>query len=164
MEWSTATWMDQVTWAAQLAQGIGTPIALVAILFSLMTFRRQSRSEGYAKLDEMYFQLQAIGLGDPSLTKPEAFRGQAGYSDKYDLYAFMMWNFLETMHDRCGNDETLWKTWMPILQHEALVHQKWFCAAENYKRFKMGFRKFVNAGGFKRKALELRGAFSEACV
>jgi hypothetical protein len=42
----------------------------------------------------------------------------------------MLWNFLETIHDRCeGNSadkQTLRETWGPVLTAENSVHRGWF--------------------------------------
>ena len=60
---------------------------------------------------------------------------------KYELYAFMCWNFCETVFDK--QDKELMKTWAVIIQSESQLHAKWFEKLENYDKFKPSFRKYV---------------------
>jgi hypothetical protein len=162
MTWETSTWMDRLGWLAGLAEGFGILVAIVAIIVSLLTFKSQHRSECYAKLDEMYFELQGLAMQDARLCYPDRHRGEAGFSEKYDLYASMVWNFLETIYDRSRGDIHLCETWQPILEHESLAHRDWLCAGKNRTRFKSKFRTFLNAGGFAGDGSPMHGRFTEA--
>lgn len=47
-------------------------------------------------------------------------------SKEYDAYAFMVWNFLEAIHDKCQDDDELLNTWAPIIAAEDAYHRGWF--------------------------------------
>lgn len=54
-------------------------------------------------------------------------RAMTDYREKeYDAYAFMVWNFLETIHDRCEEHADLLNTWAPIVAAENDFHRGWF--------------------------------------
>ncbi|MDZ4081712.1 MAG: hypothetical protein U1E10_02155, partial [Bdellovibrionales bacterium] len=61
-----------------------------------------------------------------------------------DLYAFMVWNFIETIVDRCQNNKALSETWSPIILVEAKKHYAWFVKPENKDKFKESFRNYVS--------------------
>ncbi len=163
MTWEMSTWMDRLGWLAGLAEGFGILVAIVAIIVSLLTFKRQHRSEGYGKLDEMYFALQGLAMQDARLGNPTRHAHEEKFPEKYDLYASMVWNFLETIYDRSRGDTHLCETWQPILEHESLAHRDWLCLGKNHKRFKLQFRLFLNAGGFTGDRSPLFGQFADAC-
>ena len=62
---------------------------------------------------------------------------------EYEIYAYMTWNFLEAIYDRCERDEHLWDTWQPVLEAEIKLHGQWLSEPENKCRFKPAFCKFV---------------------
>jgi hypothetical protein len=99
-------------------------IAVFSVIPNLRSMAESSRSSNYSELDHMYLQLLAMALEKPFLRTPEAVRGVQ--RQQYETYAFMMWNFLETIHDRCADDPRLRCTWGPVIAAEFLVHQRWF--------------------------------------
>ena len=53
----------------------------------------------------------------------------------------MVWNFVETIFDRCQgwSKRRLRETWYPIIAAENAVHRQWFELPENRRRFKQSF-------------------------
>jgi hypothetical protein len=108
------------------------------------------RNRAYADLDEFYNRLLSIAIEKPYLRKPHAVEANStnldapyqAYPDgppldlaehpveyyelQYDAYAFMVWNFLETIHDRCEEHPDLLDTWGPIVSAENDIHRGWF--------------------------------------
>ncbi|HYS20412.1 MAG TPA: hypothetical protein VEO73_04930, partial [Gemmatimonadales bacterium] len=82
---------------AEVAGGIGIVFTL---FYSVWSFRTTLRDSYYAELDRVYFDLLRIGMEHPDLldfpTAPEPSKAR-----EYDAYAFMVWNFVETVFDRC---------------------------------------------------------------
>ncbi|HVH09518.1 MAG TPA: hypothetical protein VM736_06955, partial [Gemmatimonadales bacterium] len=110
---------------------------LFTLFFAIWSFRTTLRDSYYAELDRMYFDLLQIGLEHPELadvpTSPDSRQAR-----QYDAYAFMMWNFVETVFDRC---QGMWKrrlreTWFPVIAHESSRHRAWFDRPENRRKFK----------------------------
>ena len=112
------------------------------------------QSNHYSELDHFYADILKIGIEKPHLRspKPIASDEEAMFGDyrpyapekdddgtmaeQYDAYAFLVWNFLETIHDRCHEDESLRGTWKPVIAAENRIHRGWFLAEmrNEYKR------------------------------
>jgi hypothetical protein len=93
----------------------------------------------------VYFELLKIGLERPALlafpTAPDPAKAR-----EYDAYAFMVWNFVETIFDRCQgrSRRRLRETWYPIIAAENAVHRAWFDQPENRSKFKERFIRFID--------------------
>jgi hypothetical protein len=134
------------TWskAGVIAEACGS-IGIVATLFySVWSFRTTLRDAYYAELDREYFELLKIGLERPELVdfaaSPDPTKAR-----EYAAYAFMVWNFLETIHDRCQGrfKHRLRDTWYPIVAAENALHRAWFDLPENRLKFKASFVRFI---------------------
>jgi hypothetical protein len=62
----------------------------------------------------------------------------------------MMWNFIETIYDRCDGRPDLERTWQPIIEVEGVNHLEWLVSAQNRAKFKDKFISFLGRGGFVR--------------
>jgi hypothetical protein len=131
------------------AQVIAEAVAAIGIVFtlfySLWSFTRALRDGYYAELDRVYFELLKIALERPHLMDFAA----APDPDKqreYDAYAFMVWNFAETVFDRCQGwgKKRLRATWYPVVAAENALHRKWFDLPENRSKFKSRFCEFID--------------------
>ena len=137
-----------MTWskAGVIAEALGS-IGIVSTLFySVWSFTTTLRDAYYAELDRVYFELLKIGLERPDLlsfpTSPDPAKAKA-----YGAYAFMVWNFVETIFDRCQgwSKRRLRETWYPIIAGETALHRAWFDLPENRRRFKQRFVRFIEA-------------------
>jgi hypothetical protein len=131
MQPSTHWWQQEWLWAAVGA--IGVPL-------SILLYRRGERQEFYTQIDDMYRDILEMVVENPDLRKP-LLTGEK--REKYDAFAFIVWNFLETIYDRCSGNEKLMRTWRPIFRTESELHTKWFEAPENHGKFKDEFRDYV---------------------
>lgn len=140
-----------VMWSAigAMAQGIASILAMVALLYTIVSFRNSLKTMHYTELDRMYFDLLRIGLEKPELANPKSLQTE-DQNVMYSVYCFMIWNFLEAIYDRCQSDCYLRKTWYPIVEAENLVHREWFDRPENRRKFKVAFHKFIEESGFTR--------------
>lgn len=125
-------------WTAFAA--IGQFIAFPALLFAAWTFFRAAKIQHYDDLDDMYADLLKAALDKPYLRSPKKCESEA-QREEYSIYAFMIWNFLETIFDRIGSDSDLKTTWMPIVIYEADTHREWFHTLTHHCRFKESFHK-----------------------
>ncbi|WP_125461591.1 MULTISPECIES: hypothetical protein [Rhodomicrobium] len=132
---------------------IGDVFTIVTILISAISVRNalrqrseQVKYEHYSELDRFYADILTLAIHAPFLRTPrriasdsEALRyeyapysGAAGTQDtqqtQYDAYAYMLWNFLETIHDRCATNPELKQTWCPVIAAENRIHRGWFLA------------------------------------
>lgn len=131
---------------------ISSIAAGIAVLVSILTWRRTSRIASYADIDSLYLELLKLGFAYPRFTEPNLtkdyknrFKGDELLS--YQIYAFISWNICETIYDRCGKgkDKDLWCTWEPVIVAENKVHRKWFDDPENFHKFKGEFKQYMNA-------------------
>jgi hypothetical protein len=134
------------TKAGVVAQALGSIGIILTLFYSAWTFATSLRENAYAELDRVYFELLKTGLERPYLltspppTDPVKAR-------EYDAYAFMVWNFIETVVDRCEgrSNRDLRETWYPIIATENALHRGWFDLPENRSKFKERFRRFIAA-------------------
>ena len=74
------------------------------------------------------FELLKIALDRPHLVDFAGRRPDPNKQREYDAYAFMIWNFAETVFDRCQGwgKKSLRTTWYPVVAAENALHRKWF--------------------------------------
>ena len=125
-----------------VANSTGTILAALALIYSMTTFRKSLRVSNYTDIDRNYFDILQIAIKYPFVQSPSALKTQ-DETERYALYAFIVWNFIESIHDRCLKDKELKETWWPIMKTEAKVHIDWFRSEENRSKFKESFHKFV---------------------
>jgi hypothetical protein len=134
------------TKAGVVAQALGSIGIILTLCYSAWTFATTLRESSYAELDRVYFDLLKTGLERPYLltSPPPADPVKAR---EYDAYAFMVWNFLETIVDRCegASNRHLRETWYPVIATENAMHRAWFDLPENRRKFKERFCRFIEA-------------------
>ncbi|HWT01505.1 MAG TPA: hypothetical protein VN256_14750 [Pyrinomonadaceae bacterium] len=134
-----------------IGQILAAVMAIAALVYSIRTFSKSLTTLHYTELDRMYLDLLKLRLERPYLN-PDAKRDPAQQVE-YDTYAFMAWNFLETIQDRCERDEHLCETWYPVIDTEEELHREWF-ATKSENKFKGAFRTFIENEEYR--ALERR--------
>lgn len=134
-------------WAAVGALGglIGTILGGAALLYAIFTYRESMAFSHYSELDQTYFVLLAMAVDQPWLRAPQGIDDEQ-QQEAYGIYAFMVWNFLETIFDRCDASADLKETWYPIILTEGRLHFEWFNRPENRDSFKVRFQQFVDSG------------------
>jgi hypothetical protein len=134
-------------------------VARAAVLFSLFQLRQQLSVTYYAEIDKLYFDLTSLLLTVDGLAA-KCERGPGAASDpQYDAYCLMLWNFIETVFDRCCDGKgrfaeaiPLWswersmklrllETWKPVIERDSRRHLAWFKAPE--RPFKPRFQDWV---------------------
>jgi hypothetical protein len=129
---------------------VGDILTTASILIAALTFWLGSRagaaaqwSAFYAELDRFYAEILRTAIKAPHLRAPAKVADDASalgedyqpFADsdpvkraQYDAYAYMVWNFIETVHDRCEKDALLRETWRPVIRTEDALHRGWFLA------------------------------------
>lgn len=133
-----------------IAQGFASIMAVAALIYSMTTFSKSLQTSHYTELDSMYFDLLKTALEKPHLNNPIATRSD-DQKIEYDIYAFMVWNFLEAVHDRCGHDKNLCSTWYAVIDAENGKHREWFDHPDNKHKFKDAFHEFIRNSKFKQQ-------------
>jgi hypothetical protein len=125
-----------------LAQLIALLVSAGALVWAVWSFRTTARLNHYTEIDRQYAEIVKLRIAHTHLANPplNPSRDAQKKSDKelqYEAYALLIWNFIETIHDRCKNDSRLLETWWPILKEEGKLHVKWLSL--NEKKFKGRF-------------------------
>ena len=134
---------------AALAQ-VGTLIAIpVSVwLYDLSRKREeQSRQDSweqfYAILDEQYLEILKIIVEKPHLADQAQVRDPL-QDTEYSAFAFIVWNFIESIFDYCEKDESLRESWHHILVLESKRHLDWFNCPQNRAAFKARFADYID--------------------
>ncbi len=103
-------------------------IAVFSVIPNLDSIARSSRFAHYAELDHMYFEILKLALAEPFLRNPGKDWRKLPEQErrKYEIYAFVVWNLIETIRDRCVEDAELKMTWAPVMLSEGQIHRAWF--------------------------------------
>lgn len=125
-----------------MGDAVGGVIGASALLYSMMIYKDSVMLSHYSELDGTYASLLEKAIEHPHFVADQPER-DATEKVQYDLYAFMVWNFVETIVDRCQNNKSLSETWSPIVLVEAKKHYAWFIRPENKEKFKESFRNYV---------------------
>jgi hypothetical protein len=138
---------DMWTRAGVIATALGSLGIVLTLFYSAYIFTTTLREGYYAELDRVYFELLKIGLERPYLRAPTP-PTEATKASEYEAYAFMVWNFLETVFDRCDStsNRNLRETWYPVVATECALHRAWFDLPENRRKFKARFCRFIDEG------------------
>jgi hypothetical protein len=175
-----------------LLTAISILIGLIGAWISLFRFRRTVKEGYYSELDDSYAEILRAGLDTPYLRTPARIADDADarlrdylpFADgdlvkraRYDTYAYMVWNFIETVHDRCVGSKRLRKTWAPVIRAEDALHRGWFLAHDEAMRqlakserfrgpyqFCDDFRSFVVERQWDRKKWAYRGKWRAAAL
>ncbi len=134
-----------VFWSAigAISGSVASILGALALIYSMFAYRESLMLSHYSELDGMYSNLLQIALDKPYLVTPSS-KLNSEQSAEYDIYAFLVWNFLETISDRCAHNKQLDETWSPVLHTEALRHLAWFKDPENFPKFKKSFHDSIN--------------------
>ncbi|MBP1681158.1 MAG: hypothetical protein H6Q35_1497 [Proteobacteria bacterium] len=127
---------------------IATTLAIFALIYSMRTYRKTMQIVHYGEIDKMYFEILKEALAKPHLVRKSSERS-AEQEVEYDIYAFIVWNFLESIYDRCMLDTDLQKTWFPIIEAERKIHLAWIQEHDNRTKFKTEFLSFIEKGTFE---------------
>lgn len=104
-------------------------LAIFSVMPTITSIAETSRSVHYSELDSIYNHLLELAVEHPFLRNPEKLESLDPSDERhlqYKTYAFMVWNFLETIHDRCERDKGLRGTWAPVIAAEFAIHHEWF--------------------------------------
>jgi hypothetical protein len=132
---------------------LGPVLGSVAVILTIYVLKRTLDYQAYREIDSNYMEVLKIGRENPYMRderwtkdykkRPE-YKTSAKQREKeeqkvlkYEQYALMVWNIIETIYDRNKVD----KTWRPIIQAEKNL-KPWLDSNTNF--FKKEFVDFVS--------------------
>ncbi len=133
-----------------IAAVVSSLIAFISIIISIYVFRRSNNDTSYLDIDKQFSELLKLSLDTPNLrdynvtSKFYKLPDDDMFKKKYNIYAFMCWNLVETIYDQQKDKKgrfKLSKTWIPVMLEENRLHYTWF--KHNLRLFKPEFQRFV---------------------
>ncbi len=128
-----------------IINGLSALLSAVAILLYLILYHRDKTSNNYDVFDNTYLEILKIGIEHPIMRNQnytqeyDSDTSETRY--RYEVYAFICWNFCETIFDK--SDANLFKTWKVVIEEEARLHEKWILQKENRNKFKEQFIEYI---------------------
>ncbi|MCH4890663.1 GNAT family N-acetyltransferase [Acidaminobacter sp. JC074] len=129
---------------------VSVTIAIFSLGVSLYIYRLSQNDTSYLDIDNQYCDLLKLGLDTPDLRNYSMTSNfykcsdEDEYKKKYEIYAFMCWNLVETIYDQQKDKKGRFKlseTWIPVMFEENRLHYSWF--KHNIRLFKKDFQEFV---------------------
>jgi len=117
--------------------------AAISGAIAFIAYFETRKDSHYVDIDHQYADLLNIALDntdfryDEKTTDYLALPPDNDFRRKYEIYAYMCWNFLETIHDRHNE----MNTWLPVILEENRLHYIWF--RHNLKLFKTEFQNYI---------------------
>lgn len=131
-----------------IATGIAAILGVIALIYTISGFRESLKESHYTNLDGMYMTILQMTMERPYLKTPGQLLTDIQKAE-YDTYAYILWNFLESIFDHCQEDRDLQATWYPSIQAESQVHRAWLETPTNRPKFKEAFHYFIAEGKYK---------------
>jgi hypothetical protein len=130
-----------------IVSSTATILAAIAILLYIILWYKDKRNNSYDVFDTTYLEILKTGMDNPTFRNPTLTSDyQNAFSEnekiKYEIYAFISWNFCETIFDK--GDEELMKTWSVVIETENSLHRKWFDHPDNTGKFKDSFKEYIS--------------------
>lgn len=124
--------------------------AMFSVLISYYIYTASKVDTSYLDIDKQYVELLKLALNEPDLRDYEKtsmfykLDNQDNFKKKYNIYAYMCWNLVETIYDRQKDKNGRFRlsdTWIPVMFEENRLHYTWF--KHNLRLFKPEFQRFV---------------------
>jgi hypothetical protein len=139
---SDNTWLA-ITAVATCVLTLFTGLIAYGVPRSIRSSRDDARNRFYAQLDGIYMRIQELVIQTPHLAGAADDRTPE-QAIQYDAYAYIVWNFVESIFDYSREDRSLLVTWKCIFVYESQRHRAWFDRPENRTKFKPLFQHYVD--------------------
>jgi hypothetical protein len=125
-------------------------LSISALIFSIITFLRTRSLEKYNFAEQQLNELLKISLEYPLFSDPDFtknFSRQKVVLDpdyrKYDVYAMMIWNYLETLRDYYGNQKLISDKYpySGVVDYWVVLHSRWYHEPDNRENYDDVFEK-----------------------
>jgi hypothetical protein len=147
MEISETTWVA-ITAVATCVLTLATIALAIGVPWSMHAARIDARNRFYAQLDGVYMEIQSLIIQTPHLGDARATR-TTEQMIQYDAFAFIVWNFVESIYDYSRQDASVLETWKCIFIYESKLHRDWFDRPDSRTRFKTSFVQCIVDGSIR---------------
>ena len=146
---------------AQIVLALSIPLTLISLAVAYANDRKLRRDNFYAQLDRMYQDIIQLAIAHPSVRLINITRTPSEQV-VYNSYAYLTWNFLESIYDYCMEDEHLRNTWTPVFHTEGAAYGEWFNQRDNRLNFKKSFCRFIDEKGYAKQTSISSGLLVDA--
>ncbi|MEK6567515.1 MAG: hypothetical protein AABZ27_02095 [Candidatus Omnitrophota bacterium] len=127
---------------------ISIPISLLALGISIWTWKSTHKVGRYEKADELLLEIHKIELEHPEFHNPEWCKQALNHNDlkirgSYDVFACIVWNFLETLYNRFGEKDLRKSAFYPAMKELSRQHREWFLKEPNVSSYNRQLIKFL---------------------
>ena len=123
-----------------------TLLSAIAIYLYIILWKKDKEDGSYDVFDGFYKDILFKGMEHPEMRNPENtadykrnFQGDERI--RYETYAFLVFNFCETLYDR-GNKQLMY-TWQDVIFVEYFLHRNWLEQPENKQKYKKEYLDFL---------------------
>ncbi len=119
-----------------MADWISIAVATLALIVSLLTWLRTHRASTYDVADELLTDIIKLTIERPEFRDPEGIAKALRNSDpteryRYDAFATLVWNYLETLYDRYGARGLKKSPFFGALKSLGERHREWLYVADH---------------------------------
>lgn len=132
----------------ELNDYISLALSVVAVILSIYVWIRNRSSERYRILDDRLLSILQINLDYPEFDDA-AFTSKYDHSDnerlrqQYEIYAMIVWNFLESIFGYYGERGIKRSSFFGVLRYWSTLHQTWLSQQEEKSDYAPKFRRYV---------------------
>jgi ribosomal protein S18 acetylase RimI-like enzyme len=129
-------------------------LSVVSAIIAILSFKKSSAKAAYIDQDSNYANLLKMAFEhnpefrDVKYINQKFKEGDRAFLNKYNIYANLIWNCLETFYDLSTSSsffkhkKAVDETWLPVILEENKIHYTWF--KQNQRLFKEEFRRYIN--------------------
>jgi hypothetical protein len=130
---------------------VSLAVALLALGSSVYTWWVTHNRRKYEIADSILTDLLKIALEHPELRDPEYIKAALHHEDKtiryrYDAYATLVWNYIETLFDIYGERLTD-SSFYGALKGLGSRHKAWFFDNDRYQDYNKALPSFLKVSG-----------------
>ena len=127
---------------------VSAAISAMALIVSIVTWRKAHRESRYDPADTELFELLKLELEHPEFRSDEWCANALVSSDPavhraYEIFAMMIWNYLEGLYERFGEKELAKGSFAGVIRDFGGRHMGYLKFGNNATYYDADFRKFV---------------------
>ena len=126
---------------------ISLVISILALAISILIWKRDFSVRRYNVADKLLLEIHKILLQYPEYSDPELIKDALNNSDskikyRYDNFAAIVWNFLETLYEAYGKGLEK-SSFYGVMRTLGNLHREWFFQEKNLSCYNQDLIKFL---------------------
>lgn len=125
-----------MNWETVVA-AVGIVAAVCGLAWEIHALRRGLEDASYGELDQLYYDLLRLRIERPELADPPDLETAKTLPPReaaaHQAYGCMVWNFIETVVDRCDRSARNFRAWGPAVEYESKRYGSWLNGANRLR-------------------------------